>query len=54
MAPVDANWKMSGATDPNGNPWTDRNGLMNLIMTADNGEWVITVMHNKDTPGPSR
>jgi uncharacterized protein (TIGR02246 family) len=50
VAAVDANWKMSGATDPNGNPWLDRNGLINLIMTPGNDGWVITVMHNMDIP----
>ena len=50
VAAVDANWKMSGATDPAGNPWSDRNGLMNLIMTAKDGSWAITVMHNMDLP----
>jgi uncharacterized protein (TIGR02246 family) len=50
VATVDAHWKMNGATDPTGNPWPDRNGLMNLIMTPDHRSWVIIVMHNMDIP----
>ena len=50
IAAVDVNWKMSGALDPNGNPWPERKGLMNLIMTPENGSWFITVMHNMDIP----
>lgn len=50
VAAIDALWTMVGAMDPNGNPWPDREGLMNLIMTGENGTWLITVMHNMDLP----
>lgn len=50
VAAVDAHWKINVATDPAGNPWPDRNGLMNLIMTPDHRSWVIIVMHNMDIP----
>jgi uncharacterized protein (TIGR02246 family) len=53
VAAVDAHLKMNGATDPTGNPWPDRKGLMNFIMTPDHSGWVITVMHNMDIPAPS-
>ena len=50
VAAVDVRWVMSGATDPNGLPWPDRKGLINVVMTRENGEWAILVMHNMDLP----
>jgi uncharacterized protein (TIGR02246 family) len=50
VAAVDIHWVMSGATDPNGHPWPDRKGLINVVMTRENGEWAILVMHNMDLP----
>jgi uncharacterized protein (TIGR02246 family) len=52
VAAVDVRWTMTGATDPQGNPWPDRQGLLNFVMTKDVGDWQITVMHNMDLPGP--
>jgi uncharacterized protein (TIGR02246 family) len=52
VAAVDVHWTMTGARDPQGNPWLERRGLMNLIMTPDEGRWSIAVMHNMDLPAP--
>jgi uncharacterized protein (TIGR02246 family) len=54
VAAVDVRWKMTGATDPQGNPRPDRQGLLNFVMEKDNGQWQIAVMHNLDlTPLPA-
>jgi uncharacterized protein (TIGR02246 family) len=50
MAAVDVFWYMTGATDPLGNAWPDRKGLMNLTMRNDGGNWLILIMHNMDLP----
>jgi uncharacterized protein (TIGR02246 family) len=50
VAAVDAFWTMSGATGPAGNPWPERQGLMNLVMEPQNRQWLISVMHNMDLP----
>ncbi len=52
VAAVDVQWSMTGARDPNGNAWPERHGLINLIMTPDEGRWAIAVMHNMDLPAP--
>jgi uncharacterized protein (TIGR02246 family) len=53
FAAVDIKWEMSGATDPQGNPWPDRKGLLNLITKHENGLWSILIMHNMDLPTTS-
>lgn len=50
LAAVDVTWYMTGATDPVGNAWPDRKGLMNLIMKNEDGNWLILIMHNMDLP----
>ena len=50
LAAVDVIWNMSAATDPQGKPWPDRKGLMNLIMKNDEESWKILIMHNMDFP----
>jgi uncharacterized protein (TIGR02246 family) len=50
VAAVDVMWEMTGATDPSGDPWPERKGLINLIMTNENEDWIILVMHNMDLP----
>lgn len=50
VAAVDATWGMTGAKDAQGNPWPNRKGLMNLIMTTERDNWVIAVFHNMDLP----
>jgi hypothetical protein len=39
---------MTGVTDPQGNARPDRNGLLNFVMTKNDGRWQIVVMHNLD------
>jgi uncharacterized protein (TIGR02246 family) len=48
VAAVDVHWEMTGATDPQGNPRPDRQGLLNFVMAKKAGEWQIVVMHNLD------
>jgi uncharacterized protein (TIGR02246 family) len=50
VAAVDFRWEMSGACDPAGNPWPSRRGLMNLVLTREEGSWSIAVMHNMELP----
>jgi uncharacterized protein (TIGR02246 family) len=50
VAAVDVRWQMTGARDPHGNPWPQRQGLISLVCTRENGEWAIAVMHNMDLP----
>ena len=52
LAAVDFEWEMSGATDPDGNPWSDRKGLINLIVKNEDDAWLILIMHNMDLPTP--
>ena len=46
IAAVDVRWKMTGAMDPQGNPWPEREGLLNFVMAKNDGRWEIAVMHN--------
>ncbi len=48
VAAVDVHWKMSGATDSQGNPRPDREGLLSFVMAKNAGRWEIAVMHNLD------
>jgi len=48
IAAVDVHWEMTGATDAQGNPRPDRQGLLSFVMAKDAGRWQITVMHNLD------
>ena len=48
VAAVDVRWQMTGATDPQGNPWPERQGLLNFVMAKNGGQWQIVVMHNLD------
>ena len=57
VAAVDVHWGMTGATDPQGNPRPDRQGLLSFVMAKDVGRWQIIVMHNLDLtalPPPSK
>ena len=47
---VDLEWTMTGALDPQGDPWPERRGLINMILTRDDGEWFVAVLHNMDLP----
>jgi len=57
VAAVDVRWKMTGATDPQGNPRPERQGLLSFVMANDAAQWQIVVMHNLDVtalPPPVR
>jgi uncharacterized protein (TIGR02246 family) len=48
ISPVDVRWRMTGATDPAGNPWPNRKGLINFVATKENGSWQVLVLHNME------
>ena len=50
IAAVDVRWNMSGARDPMGNPWPEREGILNWIVTLHGDRWLIEVSHNMDLP----
>jgi len=50
IAAVDGRWSMTGALHPDGTPWTDRRGLINLIVTREKGVWLIKIFHNAEFP----
>lgn len=52
VAGVDIKWAMTGARDPHGNPWPERTGLLNWIVTLHGERWLIDVSHNMDLPSP--
>jgi uncharacterized protein (TIGR02246 family) len=52
VAAVDEWWEMTGARDRNGQEIPLRKGLLNLVMTKQDAQWVISVMHNMDLPVP--
>lgn len=53
LAAVDVRWTMTGARHLDGTPWEDRRGLLNLIMTKENGGWLIELFHNAEFPDRS-
>lgn len=50
IAAVDSHWEMTGAKGPDGQEIPLRKGLLNVVMTRSNGQWLTTVMHNMDLP----
>jgi uncharacterized protein (TIGR02246 family) len=52
VASVDVKWSMTGARDPHGNPWPEREGLLNWIATKYGDTWLVDVSHNMDLPSP--
>ena len=52
VASVDVKWQMTGARDPLGNPWAEREGMLNWIVTRHGDRWLIDVSHNMDLPSP--
>ena len=50
VAAVDEWWEMTGIRDRNGQEIPLRKGLLNLVMTKQVAQWVISVMHNMDLP----
>ena len=54
IAAVDWRWTMTGARHPDGTPWPDRRGLINLILTKENNAWLIKIFHNAEFPERSK
>jgi uncharacterized protein (TIGR02246 family) len=55
IASVDIDWQMTGAKTPDGADAPLRKGLLNWVMTKQNGEWMITVYHESlFTPPPPK
>lgn len=52
VAAVDAWWELTGIKGPEGQDMPTRKGLLNFIMTRNEGKWLITVMHNMDLREP--
>jgi uncharacterized protein (TIGR02246 family) len=50
VAAVDEWWEMTGARDRDGQEIPLRKGLLNLVMTMQDAQWLISVMHNMDLP----
>jgi uncharacterized protein (TIGR02246 family) len=50
VAAVDAWWEMTGAKTQDGMDIPLRKGLLNFIMTMNDDNWSITIMHNMDLP----
>lgn len=51
VASVDALWILDGLKSPEGKEVPSRNGLLSFIITKNQRNWVIAVMHNMDLPG---
>ena len=53
IASVDTEWKLTGATSPNGTEAAPpvREGLLTWIVTKRDGRWYITIFHELDFPG---
>jgi uncharacterized protein (TIGR02246 family) len=55
MASVDIDWQMTGAKAPDGSEAPLRKGLLNWVMTKNNGQWMITIYHESlFTPPPPK
>jgi uncharacterized protein (TIGR02246 family) len=50
-AVMDADWEMTGAKGPNGAEMPVRKGLLDWVLTKQNGKWLITVFHESEFPG---
>lgn len=50
VAAVDARWEMTGARDPNGQPWPMRRGLLSFVATRGERGWTLDVAHNMELP----
>jgi uncharacterized protein (TIGR02246 family) len=53
IASIDADWKLTGATSPNGIEPAPavREGLLTWIVTKHDGQWYISIFHELDFPG---
>jgi uncharacterized protein (TIGR02246 family) len=54
VAAIDVRWEMTGARDPQGNPWPKRHGLMSIVATEADDVWWFSVFHNQDLLPPER
>src|SRR5579872_2973054 len=55
IAEVDIDWQMTGAKTPDGLDAPPRKGLLDWVMTKQNGQWMITVYHESlFTPPPAK
>ena len=55
IASVDIDWQMTGAKTPDGADAPLRKGLLNWVVTKQNGQWLITVYHESlFTPPPAK
>jgi uncharacterized protein (TIGR02246 family) len=50
VAAVDVKWEQTGAIAPDGKPWGTRKGVLNWVVTRENGNWLILVWHNLELP----
>jgi uncharacterized protein (TIGR02246 family) len=50
VASVDIRYIHTGSIAPDGRDLGPRKGLLNLVVTKDEGTWQIAVMHNMDLP----
>ena len=53
IAEVDIDWQMTGAKTPDGADAPPRKGLLDWVMTKQNGQWMITVYHESLFTPPS-
>ena len=53
IASVDIDWQMTGAKTPDGAEAPLRKGLLNWVVTKQNGQWLITVYHESLFTPPS-
>jgi uncharacterized protein (TIGR02246 family) len=57
QALVDSDWEMTGSKAPDGSNMDVplRKGLLDWVMTKENGRWLITIYHESDFPStPAR
>jgi len=55
IAEGDIDWQMTGARTPDGADAPPRKGLLDWVMTKQNGQWMITVYHESlFTPPPAK
>ena len=45
IASVDIDWQMTGAKTPDGLDAPPRKGLLDWVMSKQNGQWMITIYH---------
>jgi uncharacterized protein (TIGR02246 family) len=47
---VDVRWELTGAQGRNGREVSPEKGLANLLLTRDDNNWLILIMHNMNLP----